>query len=39
MVPAIPMFILIDKTGNVVAMDVGAGSVLAEIIKKAQTLF
>lgn len=39
MASSIPMFILIDKKGQVVDLDLGAGSVLEALLNKAQTLF
>lgn len=38
MASSIPMFILIDKSGNIVDLNLGAGSVLEAILSKAQTL-
>jgi hypothetical protein len=39
MASSIPMFILIDKKGVVVDLNLGGGSVLEAILNKAKTLF
>jgi thiol-disulfide isomerase/thioredoxin len=38
MTPAIPMFVLIDKQGNIVEIEVGGGSILQTILQKAKAL-